>query len=188
MPLFRRGQPPEALAAAMAGVKLGDRVLFAGTRDIRLAAEVATRAGLSGRVVLMAPDAGEARARGADVEAAGGLVEPQEGTLADVAATPGSFDAVIAEDTLDALDTAERARALDVSHRVLRPGGRLLWIERQPSAGLFGLAGRASGADAGVNPARERALTDAGFRGVRTLAAAGGRVFVEGIKSASAGT
>ena len=185
MPLFRRGQPPEALAAAMAGVKLGDRVLFAGTRDIRLAAEVATRAGLSGRVVLMAPDAGEARARGAEVEAAGGLVEPQEGALADVAAAPESFDAVIAEETLDALDDAERARALAASHRVLRGGGRLLWIERQPDAGLFGLLGRSAGADANLNPAREQALTEAGFRGVRTLAAAGGRVFVEGIKAAA---
>lgn len=181
MPLFRRGQPPEALAAAMAGVKLGDRVLFAGTRDIRLAAEVATRAGLSGRVVLIAPDEGEAQARGAAVEAAGALIEPQAGSLAGVTAAPGAFDVVIAEDTLDALETAERARALEASHRALRPGGRLIWIERQPRAGLFGFG---SG-NAGVDPARERELTGAGFRGVRTLAAAEGRVFVEGIKGAA---
>ena len=181
MPLFRRGQPPEALAAAMAGVKLGDRVLFAGTADIRLAAEVAARAGLSGRVVLLAPDAGEARARGAAVEAAGGLVEPQEASLASITAPPGSFDVVIAEETLDAIDPGDRARALEASHRVLRPGGRLLWIERQPRAGLFGFGSGHSG----VDPARERELTEAGFRGVRTLAAAGGKVFVEGIKSAS---
>jgi len=183
MPLFRRGQPPEALAAAMAGVKLGDRVLFAGTRDIRLAAEVASRAGLSGRVVLIAPDADEARARGAAVEAAGGLVEPQDTSLADITAAPGSFDVVIAEDTLDALDTADRARALDTSHRLLRPGGRLLWIERLPRSGLFGLGGGTAAAD----PARERALTDAGFRGARTLAAAQGRTYVEGIKAAATG-
>jgi len=30
MPLFRRAPPPEALSAAMAGVKMGDRLLVAG--------------------------------------------------------------------------------------------------------------------------------------------------------------
>lgn len=171
----------------MAGVKLGDRVLFAGTSDVRLAAEVATRAGLSGRVVLIAPDAVEAQARGAAVEAAGGFVEPQEASLAAITAPPDAFDVVIAEDTLDALDAGDRARALAASHRVLRPGGRLLWIERQPRAGLFAFVGGNAGGNAGVDPERERALTDAGFRGARTLAAAGGKVFVEGIKAAATG-
>ena len=60
----------------MAGVKLGDRVLFAGTGDVTLATAVAMRSGLSGRVVVLAPDAAEATARAARIEAAGAMSIP----------------------------------------------------------------------------------------------------------------
>lgn len=178
MPLFRRGQTPEALAAAVAGVKPGDRVLYAGPADTALAAEVASLAGLNGRVVLLAPDEASARSRGAAIEAAGALAEPDAATLQTFDRDPGAFDVTIAEDTLDALAPADRAAAIGAAFTALRPGGRLLWIERQPR-GLFGP--RTTGAP----PPREQELSAAGFRGVRTLATAGGRVFIEGVRASN---
>src|SRR5690606_19606783 len=178
MPLFRRGQTPEALAAAVSAVKPGDRVLYAGPSDTALAAEIASQAGLNGRVVLLAPDAASAARRGAAVEAAGALAEPLEGALERFDREPGVFDVVIAEDTLDAMARDVRAAALVAAFNALRPGGRLMWIERQPR----GFFGRRASTDA---PPREEELSSAGFRGVRTLAAAGGRVFIEGIRANS---
>lgn len=178
MPLFRRGQPPEALAAAMAGVKMGDRVLLAGAADIRLAAEVATRAGLSGRVALVGRDEADAQARATQIEAAGGLAEPLGGSLDATGAAPASFDVAIADGMLDALDTGRRARAIAECYRVLRPGGRLVWIEREPRRGLFGSKSAASSDTA----MREQAISAAGFRAVRTLGTLAGKVFVEGTR------
>jgi ubiquinone/menaquinone biosynthesis C-methylase UbiE len=164
----------------MAGVKLGDRVLFAGTDDVTLATAVAVRAGLSGRVVVLAPDARVAAARAARIEAAGAFVEAAHTPLPQLAFDQESFDVVVLEETLAALGDSDRRAALGTLFGLLRPGGRLLWIERAPHAGLFGRA-RARGAP---DPAAfERMLTDAGFRGVRTLAAAEGRTYVEGIKA-----
>ena len=164
----------------MAGVKLGDRVLFAGTDDIGLVALLATQAGLSGRVVLLAPDRARADARAAAVEQAGALVEPLVAPL-DAPHEPGAFDVIVADGTLAALDDEARRRALGALFTALRAGGRLVWIEAQPKSGLFGFGANAPSRET----AREQELTDAGFRGVRTLAAAGGHVFVEGIRSAA---
>lgn len=164
----------------MAGVKLGDRVLVAGTDDISLAALLATQAGLSGRVVLLAPDRARADARAAAVEQAGALVEAHVAPL-DAPHAPAAFDVVVAEGTLSALDEATRRRALRAFLETLRPGGRLVWIEPQPKSGLFGFGATAPSHE----PAREHELTAAGFRGVRTLAAAGGRIFVEAVRSSN---
>lgn len=164
----------------MAGVKLGDRVLFAGTDDIGLVALLATQAGLSGRVVLLAPDRARAEARAAAVEQAGALVEPHVAAL-DAPHDPGAFDVIVADGTLAALDDETRHRALVALFTALRAGGRLVWIESQPKSGLFGRGASTPSPE----PAREQELSDVGFRGVRTLAAAAGRTYVEGIKSSN---
>ena len=164
----------------MTGVKLGDRVVFAGTGDVKLVTELATRAGLSGRVMLLAADAAAAAERAARVERAGSLAEPVGAPLTALPLENGSFDVAVAEETLQALDAGGRAAAIAELFRVLRPGGRLLWIERLARSGLFAKA-------AADTAAWEQMLSRAGFRGVRTLAAAGGRVFVEGIKAAATG-
>jgi len=162
----------------MAGVKLGDRVLFAGTSDVTLATAVALRSGLSGRVVVIAPDAEGAKARAARIEAAGAFVEAMHGALSRLQLEAASFDVAVAEEALSAMGDADRRAALADIFRVLRPGGRLLWIERDAGGGMFARARPAA-------TAREQLLTAAGFRGVRTLAAAEGRSYVEGIKSAA---
>ena len=181
MGLFRYGQRPEVLSAAMAGVRLGDRVLFAGPDDVTLVTELATRAGLSGRVVVLASDGAAAEARVRQIEKGGALAEAAHAPLDMLPFDSASFDVAVAEDTLVALPDAGRRGAIAELFRVLRPGGRLLWIERQPRAGLFRLAPDSRGLpDAS---AREGALTAAGFRGVRTLAKAEGRTYIEGIKA-----
>lgn len=182
MGLFRYGQRPEVLSAAMAGVKLGDRVLFAGTGDVTLVTELATRAGLSGRAVVLAADGAAAEARVRAIETGGALAEAAHAPLDRLPFDGGSFDVAVAEETLLALPDASRRGAVAELFRVLRPGGRLLWIERYARGGraLGGLFAK----PAPDTSASEALLTSAGFRGVRTLAAAEGRTYVEGIKSA----
>ena len=183
MPLFRRAPPPEALSAAMAGVKMGDRLLFAGGDDLRLVLELASRSGLSGRVVLLAPSADVAKSRASRAEQEGALVEPAHAPLTMLPFDSASFDVAVAEETLMALGAADRRGALSELLRVVRPGGRLLWIEKQPRGGLFRLA--SAERTAIDSPALEQMLRDAGFRGVRTFAAVQGRTYVEGTKAAA---
>ena len=186
MGLFRFGRRPEVLSAAMAGVKLGDRVLFAGTGDVTLVTELAARAGLSGRTVSLAGDGATAEQRVRLIEKGGALAEAAHAPLDMLPFDSGSFDVAVAEETLLTLPDLTRRGAMAELFRVLRPGGRLLWIERQPRAGLFRLA--PDSRDVPDAASRERALSEAGFRGVRTLAAAEGRSYVEGIKAVSADT
>lgn len=176
MALFRYGQRPEVLSAAMAGVKMGDRVLFAGTDDVTLATELTTRAGLSGRVVLLAGDGAAAEARVRRIEQGGALAEAAHAPLGMLPFDAASFDVAVAEDVLLALPDHDRRAAGAEMYRVLRPGGRLLWIERDAGGGVFARARPDTAA-------REQLLTAAGFRGVRTLAAAERRTYVEGIKA-----
>ncbi len=166
----------------MAGVKSGDRVLFAGTEDIGLITEIGVHAGLGGRVVAIAATADAAQKRARRIELAGALVEPEHGPLTMLPLDSGSFDVAIAEDTLLALDPGDRRGAIGELFRVLRPGGRLIWIERQPRGGLFRLAPDSRALPDSAE--REAALSAAGFRGVRRLASASRRVYIEGIKSA----
>lgn len=170
------------LSAAIAGVKLGDRVLFAGTGDVTLVTALASRAGLSGRLVSLAPDGAEADARVRQIEHGGALAEAAHAPLNMLPFDAAAFDVAVMEDTLAALGEPDRRGAVSELLRVLRPGGRLLWIEREPRGGLFRLA--PASRDRLTTAAREQALRTAGFRGVRTLASAEGRSYVEGIKAA----
>lgn len=169
------------IADAIAGVKPGDRVLVAGTDNVNLAAGIATRAGLNGRVVALAPTREAAAARVATLEREGGLAEPLAAPLNMLPLDSATFDVAVAEETLMALEDVDRRGAIAELFRILRPGGRLLWIERQPRGGLF----KAAPDSRRLAPASDRArmLSEAGFRGVRTLAEADGRVYVEGIKA-----
>ena len=171
------------IGPAIAGVKLGDRVLVAGTNDVPLTAEIAARAGLSGRVVVLAPDIGAARSFAARVESAGSLVEPIGAPLNMLPLDNAAFDVAVAESTLMALPPADRRGAIAEMFRVLRPGGRLVWIERRPRAGLFRLAPDSRAMPSSAE--RERMMSDAGFRGTRVLAEADARTYLEGIKPAS---
>ena len=81
------------------------------------------------------------------------------------------------------IPAADRVAAIRELVRVLRPGGRVIFIGAGPVSGLARLVTRAPAAasltaSGDVNPA----LASNGFSIVRTLAEREGLIFVEGIK------
>jgi ubiquinone/menaquinone biosynthesis C-methylase UbiE len=183
---FARQSDPHLLAVSMTGVKMGDRVAFVGcTHGGRLAA-VASKVGLSGRAVALAPNeqaAGMVR-RGA--EQLGVLVEIEIAPATKIPLDAGSIDLAVVDDTtglLGGLPPDERSAAVREVARILRPGGRIVLIGATPRSGLASLLGRAPVAAlfAGSGDAKP-VLSTNGFSIVRTLAEREGMVFVEGIK------
>jgi ubiquinone/menaquinone biosynthesis C-methylase UbiE len=183
---FRKGGDPHALSVAMTGIRLGDQLLQIGCVDPALLGAIGSKVGLSGRAaVAVFDDAMEARARRA-AERAGVLIEIERTDLKKLPFADAAFNLVVVdstEDLLGSLSDVDRRASVTEALRVLGPRGRVVVIERGRSAGLAGLFRRppentpyqASGGSGG-------ALTDAGFRAVRTLAESRGLRFVEGTR------
>ena len=164
----------------MTAVKLRDRFLSVGLRDIPLIAAVAAKSGLTGRACGV--DADDAR-----VAAAGEAIE-REGALVEVTRAPfdmwpygeSSFDIALIAHLLPSLTPDVRASCVREVLRVLRPGGRAVVIEPAARGGFGALiAGR------GSVPTYEgpvKALQHAGFAAVRQLAETNGVSYVEGIR------
>lgn len=178
MRFFRKSQI-EQLAVTMPGVKLGDRVLVVGCGDPPLVASLAAKTGLTGRACAV-DESAERSAEAARVALAeGALLETFTAPLASLPLDESSFDIVVLRDVL--LDDSEHARAQVVreARRVLRPGGRCLAIQTMRG----GIARLLRGGGALTDTAgATRALNEAQFRGVRTLAERDGLAFVEGTK------
>ena len=172
----------EPLALSMAGIKLGDRLLFVGGSDPVLIAQLAVKTGLTGRAC--AVDQSETvTAHAADVAA-------KEGALIETATAPwtrlpfdaNAFDVAVVRDVLAGLDPALRGGCLDEVRRVLRPGGRCLVID-SAARGVSALVRRPAGDPDYSSPdSVVRALDSRGFRATRTLAQRQGLLFVEGVK------
>lgn len=177
---LRRTEPGPPLIISMAGLRLGDSVLFLGCRDPKAIAQLAVKPGLSGRVSAVDEDRARVAAAGAAAEAEGALVETAVAPLSDLPFAAESFDAVVAIRLLRGLDQAARAAAFAQALRVVRPGGRVVVIEDGSSRGLGGLFSSPApiAADAIV-----AVLESAGFRGVRTLADRDRLLFLEGARS-----
>src|SRR3954447_4537609 len=143
MKLFRifkaEGEP---LAVAMAGIKLGDRLLMLGCGDPRVIAQLAIKTGLTGRAF-----AADARA---DLTAAAEQLAPREGALIETATVPwnalplepGTFDVAVVRHVFPGLANADRIACASEVYRILRPGGRCLAIDPGHAAGLSGLVTR----------------------------------------------
>jgi ubiquinone/menaquinone biosynthesis C-methylase UbiE len=172
----------EPLTVAMAGIKLGDRVLVVGCSDPVLVAGVGIKAGLTGRACAVDADAARVARTARSAEQDGALVETATISLSSFPYVAGDFDVVILRDVLGAADPTQQQAIAGESLRVLRPGGRTVVIETSATTSLAGLVSRP------VHPAFFSAggatplLTLAGFAGVRTLGESGGLSFVEGIK------
>src|SRR5512132_1515314 len=119
----------DPLAVAMAGVKLGERLLQIGVDDATLTGQIAAKTGLSGSAAhMVATDADAVRVnRGA--KKAGVLVEVRVGVLDRLPFDDSAFDIVVVHSThgqLAGASAAERVAVLQACRRVLRPGGRLV--------------------------------------------------------------
>lgn len=169
----------EPLAVAMAGVKMGDRLLMVGCGDPLLVARLAVKTGLTGRA--FAIDARPALAAAAEALA------PREGALIETAVAPwsalpleaGSFDVAVVRQVFGEIAPAERAACAADVHRVLRPGGRCLVIDPAEPAGLARFLRRPSSPEYNAAGGALPVLEQAGFRAARLLAAREALVFTE---------
>lgn len=183
---FVRRRESHNLLVSMTGVKMGDRVAFIGCANGARLAAVAAKVGLSGRAVVVAPDeASAARARkGADQ--AGVLVEVEVAAPTHAPLEDAAFDLAVVDDTgglFGAMSSDDRVRAVREIARVLRPGGRVMFVGVGESTGVARLLGRPPAAPSlALSGEANRTLEGNGFGVVRTLAEREGQVFVEGIK------
>ena len=181
MKWLRPGLPPFHTALAMIGAKAGDRVVFLGAADGRLAAEVALVTGLNGRTLVVDRTDGAAARVERAASQAGALVEFESAALTELPLEAGDVDVVAVNGQMGALaEVAARAMALE-SLRVLRPGGRFVALEAGKPAGWRGLLQRSP--QTPVDPDRLIAsLTAAGFRAVRVLGESEGTMYLEGVR------
>jgi len=182
---FRRSRGPVELAADMAGVRMGERVLYVGVGVPRVFALISSKVGLTGRACAVVDNA--------SAQAMLERAAAQQGVLVEVALVPGgcwphdssSFDvAVVDANPLSATATGDLQSRLSDTVRAVRPGGRVLAIRHRPRGIAmrlgFDFARSTHGAEAHN---LVRALESAGCKPVRVLAEREGLTFVEGFRA-----
>ena len=179
---FRKQAPAEPLGVTMAAVKLGERMLAVGVRNPVLTAQLAVKAGLTGRACVVDDDEERLAKAAAAIEQEGALVEAVRAPYGMWPFDDGSFDVAVIADLLSTLTPDVRVRCVSEVLRVLRPGGRAIVLEGMPRGGFGALLHR-SAADPKY-PGAIASLRDAGFAAVRQIAEADGVLYVEGIKKA----
>lgn len=182
MGLFRKSAPAEPLAVTMAGVRLGHRLLAVGTRDTKLVAQLATKAGLTGRACVVDDNAERLASGAAAIEKEGALVEATRAPFGMLPFDAESFDVAVIADLLPSLTPDGRVSCVVEVYRVLRPGGRVLAIEPGRRGGIVGFLNRQPGGTS--YEGAQTVLHTAGFAAVRQLAETDGVIYVEGIKKA----
>jgi SAM-dependent methyltransferase len=185
--LFDRGRSRRyALALAMTGVRMGERLLMVGD-DAPLAVQLAAKVGLTGRsVVVVGSEAAAARFTAAAAEAGVLLEDIRVGPLPALPVDDGEFDAALVDagpTFLTALDGPGRSDLVRSLARALRPGGRLIVVEGRPKSPFKPIQARPAGLDAFRAAGGATALLEAaGFRPVRLLADRDGQRFTEGLR------
>ena len=187
MKLFRIFKSPgEPLTVAMAGIKLGDRLLMLGCGDPMLVAQLAVKTGLTGRAF-----AADVRP---ELTAAAEKLAPREGALIETATAPwsalplenGAFDVAVVRFVFGDLPEAARNECAMEVLRLLRPGGRCLVIDPGHASGLAGMVKRPAGnSDYAAQGGAVAVLRAAGFRAARVLAEREALVFCEAAKANS---
>lgn len=180
---FLRKSNLARLPVVMSGVKMGERALQIGIDDPSLAGAIAAKVGLSGHAAIAVSNEGAAAKARAAAATAGVLVDVQVTPLDSLSFAGDSFDAIVlhaATGALPSLEDAAGVAMLRDGYRVLRPGGRIVILERGPRRGIV----------AWLRPRPRRphpgaavdALVAAGFRAARPIAEREGYRFTEGIK------
>jgi ubiquinone/menaquinone biosynthesis C-methylase UbiE len=179
---LRKITPTDPLMVTMTGLRVGDRVLFAGADDHKTLSQLAVRPGLSGRVCLVDEDDARTSGGAANAEGEGALVEPFTAPFTMLPFEPESFDVVVMNHVMGRLAAERRVMAFAEALRVLRPAGRCVVIDSGRRSGLGGLLGGGSR----IDPADvERAMLAAGLSGARLLAERDGLIFLEGARRKS---
>ncbi len=185
--LFDRGRSRRyALALAMTGVRMGERLLMVGD-DAPLAAQLVAKVGLTGRsVVVVGSEASAARVTAAAAEAGVLMDDVRVGALLALAVDDGAFDVAVVDagpTFLTALDGPGRVGLARSLARALRPVGRLIVVEGQPTSPFRWFQGKPVGLDAFRAAGGAATLLEtAGFHPVRLLADREGQRFTEGLR------
>ncbi len=160
---LRDSKADEPLIVTLTGARLGDSVYFHGARLDWIVA-LASRAGLSGQVVVVSPNATQLKA---DVE--------REGFLVDAAAAPdpaSAFDLAVVEATGDWTAGLTGLRA------AVRSGGRIVVLSGGPPGGVLARF-RGQGATAVPEAEMVAALATAGWGRARPIQSREGLKAVE---------
>lgn len=173
----------EPLAAAMSGARIGERLLQIGMDTQAVTGALAAKPGLSGESsMIVTDDATAVRARRA-AEQAGALLNIRVHTLDELPYGDGSFDLVVVhnrDSQLSGLDTSLQSRILVECLRTLRPGGRVVVLDKGSPTGFAAMFQSRKVPDRPGTT--QRTLEAAGFRAVRPLGDREGYSFVEGMK------
>jgi SAM-dependent methyltransferase len=173
----------------MCGVQRGERVLQVGVDDPTTLGLIAAKAGMSGTAACVVADEAAGRRARSGADKVGVLVEVA--VAAPTAPLPhadAAFDVVVVHSVsglLAGLGSTDRQALLGECGRVLRPGGRVVAIERGTREGLASLL-KSTPAAQGAFDAEGgcvRALQAAGFSPVRALGDREGLRFSEGFKT-----
>jgi SAM-dependent methyltransferase len=188
---FVRRRDSHTLLVSMTGVKLGDRVAFVGCANGARLAAIAAKVGLSGGAAVIAPDESSAARARRGAENAGVLVDVEVASPSRIPLEDAAFDLAVVDDMgglFGAMPSDERARAVREIARVLRPGGRIVFVGAASATGIGRLlGGQPSTPSLASSGEANRTLEANGFGIVRTLAERDGQVFVEGIKPRAKG-
>jgi ubiquinone/menaquinone biosynthesis C-methylase UbiE len=188
---FVRRRDSHTLLVSMTGVKLGDRVVFVGCASGPGLAAIAAKVGLSGRAVVIAPDERSAARARKGAEQAGVLIEVEAAPPTKAPLEDAAFDLAVVDDTgglFGGMPSSERSHAVREIVRILRPGGRVVFLGAGTPTGFASVVSRSpSTPSLALSGEANRALEANGFGVVRTLADREGLVFVEGIKPRAKG-
>jgi tRNA A58 N-methylase Trm61 len=156
------------LVVAMTGVRLGDRVIFAGTAS-SLLIPLAARTGLSGQLLTIGSDTAELTRR---AERAGHLVDGAGAPPAD-----GSYDLAVVE------TSGDWTQMLAPLLAAVRPGGRIVIVIGRQAEGALALLKPAH--RTGPAPAEVVALLErSGWHRARSIGSREGLDFVEAVRTA----
>ena len=172
----------EPLAIAMSGVRMGERLLQIGMDTPVVTGLLAAKPGLSGESAMVVPDDATAVSAKRAAENAGALVNIRVHALNAIPFDQQTFDLIVVHNREGQLANLgdSRTQTLQECRRVIRPGGRIIVIDKGTPSGLTAIF--QSRKDPEARALTVKTLEAAGFRSVRPLGDRDGYSFVEGIK------